>query len=530
MMKKLFAVFCLSFLPLLLSNPANAQTYYILGIYMPCGQTGYVVDAEHRANGGTVSWSAWGCQNNLHYESIPVNSTNVGLKAWAVAGETIFDFSYGTLDGNKCYQVGGTTLNTWYNIVDCANWGFTEDADADGVKNHLDNCPEIANSGQENNDGDAEGDACDLDDDNDGVPDSSDDFPFDATESVDTDNDGIGNNADLNDDNDGISDLDEIACGSDPLDPASICLIASAGESDFDADFDDDILVRNVNSNVWRLFSFQSGAVDSNTIFAATNDGQRIHQANLDVDGDGDKDVITRRSTDGQWKLIIVEAGEATPPPAVFINLYTGSDWDFVAAFDADADSDDDVLMRNNITGIWRLFTIQSGAVVANSAFNLWSSTSYSFAGMGDFDGDIDDDILLRGADGKYRLFVVEAGAVVSSYGLPQLFASSDYQFQVASDFDGDGDDDILIRNTLLGTWRIFDVQSATVVGSHVLDLFSSIAWSFETEGDFDGDGDADLLLRHTSGNWQIFTIDAANVTGNAAVSLYSGTDWQIQR
>jgi len=64
-------------------------------------------------------------------------------------------------------------------------------------------------------------DAYDPDDDNDGVPDSTDAFPYDAGEWVDTDGDGIGNNADLDDDNDGYSDAEEIAAGTDPLDPTS---------------------------------------------------------------------------------------------------------------------------------------------------------------------------------------------------------------------------------------------------------------------------------------------------------------------
>lgn len=71
------------------------------------------------------------------------------------------------------------------------------------------------------NDGDGTPDSEDPDDDNDGVPDGEDAFPFDPTESVDTDADGTGNNADTDDDNDGFSDDEEIAGGSDPLDPGS---------------------------------------------------------------------------------------------------------------------------------------------------------------------------------------------------------------------------------------------------------------------------------------------------------------------
>ena len=62
----------------------------------------------------------------------------------------------------------------------------------------------------------------DLDDDNDGVQDSDDAFPYDSAESSDTDNDGIGNNEDTDDDGDGFSDAEEIASGSDPLSANSV--------------------------------------------------------------------------------------------------------------------------------------------------------------------------------------------------------------------------------------------------------------------------------------------------------------------
>lgn len=54
-----------------------------------------------------------------------------------------------------------------------------DDGDGDGVKDAADNCPALANPDQANADGDADGDACDLDDDNDAAADDADCRPLD---------------------------------------------------------------------------------------------------------------------------------------------------------------------------------------------------------------------------------------------------------------------------------------------------------------------------------------------------------------
>ena len=56
--------------------------------------------------------------------------------------------------------------------------GWYADADVDLVEDDADNCVNVANADQANYDGDAQGDACDNDDDNDGVADAADAKPF----------------------------------------------------------------------------------------------------------------------------------------------------------------------------------------------------------------------------------------------------------------------------------------------------------------------------------------------------------------
>jgi len=68
-----------------------------------------------------------------------------------------------------------------------------------------------------------------ADTDGDGSLDQFDEFPTDASESVDTDSDGTGDNADLDDDDDGVSDADEHANQMSPIDAGDAAL-------DFDGD------------------------------------------------------------------------------------------------------------------------------------------------------------------------------------------------------------------------------------------------------------------------------------------------------
>jgi len=82
-----------------------------------------------------------------------------------------------------------------------------------------DNCPSVSNPSQTNTDGDANGDACDSDDDNDGTADVSDNCPLVSNPGQgDYDGDGLGDACDADADNDGFTNTTETYVGTDPLD------------------------------------------------------------------------------------------------------------------------------------------------------------------------------------------------------------------------------------------------------------------------------------------------------------------------
>ena len=129
----------------------------------------------------------------------------------------------------------------------------TADADGDNIGDNSDNCPAIANNDQADVDNDGDGNACDLDADNDGVNDVDDAFPFNPDEQLDTDGDSVGDNADAfpNDPSE-TSDLDEDGVG----DNGDNCpTIANSDQADADNDGEGDACEVLVDADEDGLFT-----------------------------------------------------------------------------------------------------------------------------------------------------------------------------------------------------------------------------------------------------------------------------------
>ena len=180
------------------------------------------------------------------------------------------------------------------------------DGDLDGVPDSEDNCPSVANPGQEDFNANGVGDACDPDDDGDGVLDVTDNCQFAVnSDQTNSDGDGEGDACDPDDDNDGDFDVaDNCPVDYDPTqadadgdavgDVCDNCPGYNPGQDDLDGDGfgdlcdadDDNDGVFDVLDNCPRVFNPGQEDTDSDMIGDACSCVGTTGNANCDPSGE----------------------------------------------------------------------------------------------------------------------------------------------------------------------------------------------------------------------------------------------------
>jgi hypothetical protein len=197
------------------------------------------------------------------------------------------------LSDSKEQELGSSTTR--------ADTDFDGIPDGDGAQ-ALDNCILVSNTDQRDRDQDRIGDACDNDDDNDGVLDVNDNCVLFANpDQLNTDADGFGDTCDLDDDNDGV--LDE-------RDNCALLANADQGDNDLDGsgnacddDDDNDGVLDDIDNCVF-IFNpdqrnSQGGALGDACSLDVDGDGivdgqdnclevSNTNQSDIDLDGFGD--------------------------------------------------------------------------------------------------------------------------------------------------------------------------------------------------------------------------------------------------
>ena len=392
------------------------------------------------------------------------------------------------------------------------------DADSDGTTDQQDNCPALANPGQEDADSNGLGDACNDAEDRDGDEwaDALDNCPdyANATQS-DVNGSGFGDACDPDHDLDGVP--NQGAFGQSELLPVGLYRAWSIGSADLDGDSDLDLFVADEGSG--GVFWYQNidgqGTFGTENIISSGGGATSVHGA--DLNGDGHTDVLAAFS--GADKLVWYDnsdgLGSFGPEQVVTTSasfgprLSTGGQ--FVYSNDLDGDGDEDVLSASQSDGkiAWYentdgLGTFGPQMIIAEVPLATCVSTS-------DFDGDGDSDVLWSSWG-----WSVNASAEISwhenldglgAFGPSRLITSSEtagITFSSASDLDGDGDVDVLSaghNDGGVGIKWFENTDGLGHFGPQRIILGSGDHATAVYAADLDGDRDKDLLVSMWDGD-----------------------------
>jgi hypothetical protein len=220
------------------------------------------------------------------------------------------------------------------------------DFDGDGVSDSQDLFPADATEVLDF-DRDGIGDLADTDDDNDGVADVIDAFPLNPAESLDTDGDNLGNNADNDDDNDGVTDINDRF----PLDSSESSDADNDGIGDnSDPDVDGDSVPNDQDAFPYDPMEWLDSDEDGIGDFAdidddndGVNDDHDLYPLNPGESSDMDGDGIGDNSDTDRDGDFVLNALDQFPNDA---NEWLDTDLDGVGN-NSDTDDDGDGIADN---------------------------------------------------------------------------------------------------------------------------------------------------------------------------------------
>jgi hypothetical protein len=171
-----------------LSNPSNEQLTELDNFALDMND--YVSDVDDSNNGSDLSWRLISPPANMAIDAL-------GNISWQAPQNSAGTHSI-QVQVNDGGEDNAASANASFEISI-----LLLDSDGDSLADYNDNCPQLVNEDQINTDGDDEGNDCDEDDDNDGIPDTIEtEYSLnplnDADASQDLDGDGLSNLEEFN--------------------------------------------------------------------------------------------------------------------------------------------------------------------------------------------------------------------------------------------------------------------------------------------------------------------------------------------
>jgi Ca2+-binding RTX toxin-like protein len=249
--------------------------------------------------------------------------------------------------------------------------------------------------------------------------------------------------------------------------------------------------------------------------------------ARNDVNGDGDSDIIYFSQAGGTIGSFSMQDGFRTGTGAgTMVGDPASGVWDVQATGDFNYDGNSDLVLKNQSTGQFYVWTVQNGVQVGGA--NLGTiGTNWDIRSTGDFNADGNADVLWRDStNGQFYIWTLNA-SIQQTSGTSLGTLGANWDAGPSGDFDGDGDSDVLLRDSTNGHFYIYQIQNGAQVGGASLGVLGS-AWTIANVGDFNGDGLSDIALKNTStGQFYLYLMNS-NLSFTGSDLGIIGTDWNI--
>jgi len=307
-----------------------------------------------------------------------------------------------------------------------------------------------------------------------------------------------------------------------------------------------DILLRNQTTGQWRLYPVEGRFVQfDSTNFGVvpviTNSTTLQTQDVSDYTGDGLSDVLMRNTSSGSWQL--VELSGKSLRSSIPVSLDSNLDWQFIAAEDFTGDGKTDVVLRHAVNGTWRLFPMDENGVIqdANLGFiGITPSLDWQLVAASDFNGDGFADIVLRNqVSGLWLMLPMQGRTVMRNDDFGGIGITQDLAWEVAGakDITGDGKADLLLRHNVRGQWLLLPMNGKQVDRGEnfggIRFLTTDLSWQPAQVDDFTGDGRADVLVRNNvTGAWRMHPMVGKTVVRDAnfgGVAVTPDLNWELQ-
>ncbi|MAK78046.1 MAG: hypothetical protein CL992_02050 [Euryarchaeota archaeon] len=319
----------------------NGQSWTtVMDIALHTGGDLTIVGDEYIRRLDSSGTERWNVTNSAHHRSISVDSAGSAYITGLFTGSLSFENIQVSSSGSD----------------DVLIWKWDRDRDGDYVADKNDNCGDTQNTNQSDHDKDAFGDACDPDDDNDGMMDDDDDCPRGDVgwgppiASNDFDEDGCYDQGeDIDDDSDGIEDLsdscDPDVLADDPRDPMLQPGFSqwkanwnSTPENDHDRDGCHDASLEENDGDNDDIFDMLDSCKYGNIGWGANNDPANGIITDYDLDGCQDLTLEDQdRDNDGLIDWPSDASSDSCPMGQVGVTSTPAADHDGDGCLDGDA-------------------------------------------------------------------------------------------------------------------------------------------------------------------------------------------------